>query len=285
MSGGPATQGTLRCSTAAGVGRIVFSRPPLNLFDPTMQAELERAFGELEDDPETSVAIFESAVPGYFLAHYDLAAILAEEEARPRATPGSFNRLMERIAGSELVTIGKVRGAARGGGAELLLALDMRFASLDSAFGFPEASLGILAAGGGTQRLPRLVGLPRALELLLGSEDVGAERAERIGFLNRVLTADALDPYVDQLAARIAARAPRVVALTKLAARSSAPPAGEAGYALEALFLDLLKSSPASRSRMERFLAEGGQTRTGEDDFVGLLAALEENQADPEENV
>lgn len=274
---------TLRWSAAGGVGRLVFSRPPLNLFDPTMQRELELAFAALEDDPEVTVAIFESDVPGYLLAHYDVGAILAEEQARPRAAPGSFNRLMERIAGSELATIGKVDGAARGGGVELLLALDMRFASPGSAFGFPEASLGILAAGGGTQRLPRLVGRPRALELLLGSEDLDAEAAERFGLINRVLPAAELDRWVERLAARIAARPARVVALTKLATRAAAE-AG-VGYALEALFLDLLKSAPESRARMERFLAEGGQTRAGEDDFDGLLAKLDEEEPRAEGNV
>lgn len=279
MSGG----GTLRWSAAGGVGRVVFSRPPLNLFDPTMQRELEAAFAALEDDPEVPVVIFESDVPGYFLAHYDVGAILAEEDAPPRAAPGSFNRLMERIAGAETVTIGKVAGAARGGGAELLLALDMRFAAPAAAFGFPEASLGILAAGGGTQRLPRLLGRPRALELLLGSEDLGAAEAERFGLVNRVLPADELDRWVERLAARIAGRPPRVVALTKLATRA-ATEAG-AGYALEALFLDLLKYAPASRARMECFLAEGGQTRAGEDDFERLLAALDGEETSGDRNV
>lgn len=276
---------TLRWTAAAGVGRIVFSRPPLNLFDPTMQADLERAFGELEDDPETSVAVFESDLPGYFVAHYDVAAILAEKERAPRTSPGSFNRLMERIAGSAVVTIGKVHGAARGGGAELLLALDMRFASLESVLGFPEAALGILAAGGGTQRLPRLVGRPRALELLLGGADVEAAEAERVGMLNRALDADQLDPWVEGLAARIAALPPPVAAMTKLATGASAEAPARAGYALEALVLDLLKTSPAGRARMESFLAEGGQTRAGEDEFPRLLEALQHDRPDRRPNV
>jgi enoyl-CoA hydratase/carnithine racemase len=254
--------------------RVVFSRPPINLFDPTMQRELELSFTELEDDPEIPVVIFESDVPGYFLAHYDVAAILAEEESHPRAAPGSFNRLMERIASSEMATIAKIDGAARGGGAELLLALDMRFTSPGSAFGFPEASLGILAAGGGTQRLPRLLGRSRALELLLGSEDLDPEQAERYGLVNRVLPEGQLDPWVERLAARIAALPSQVVALTKLATRTSTEVG--TGYALEALALDLLKTAPASRQRMERFLAEGGQTRAGEDEFGRLLAKLDD---------
>ncbi len=274
---------TLRWSTADRVGRVVFSRPPINLFDPTMQREMELSFTELEDDPEVQVVIFESDVPGYFLAHYDVGAILAEEESHPRVAPGSFNRLMERIAGSGMATIAKIDGAARGGGAELLLALDMRFTSPNSAFGFPEASLGILAAGGGTQRLPRLLGRSRALELLLGSEDLDPEQAERYGLVNRVLPEDQLDRWVERLAARIAARPPQVVALTKLATRASTEV--DAGYALEALALDLLKTAPASRQRMERFLAEGGQTRAGEDEFGRLLAKLDEEDPEGEGNV
>lgn len=265
---------TLRWSGAGGVARVVFSRPPLNLFDPATEADLERAFAAIEDDPELRVAVFESDVPGYFLAHYDVAAILAEEAGPPRTRPGGFNRLIARIRGSRVVTIGKVAGAARGGGAELLLALDMRFAADGARFGFPEAALGILAAGGGTQRLPLTVGRARALELLLGCGDLDAAAAERYGFVNRRLAAAELDPWVEGLAAAIAARPPRSVAAVKLAATVAAPEPAPPGFALEALLLDVLKADSESRRLLESFLALGGQTVAGEDDFAALIEAL-----------
>ena len=275
--GGGEALATLRWSRSGGVARIVFSRPPLNLFDPAMQADLERAFAAIEDDDGLRVVVFESDVPGYFLAHYDVAAILAEEAGPPRTTAGSFNRLMVRIRGSRLVTIGKVAGAARGGGAELLLALDMRFAATGSRFGFPEAALGILAAGGGTQRLPLTVGRARALEQLLGSGDLDAEEAERYGFVKRCLATAELDSWVDELAAAIAARPARSLAAAKLALSAATPEPAPPGFALEALLLDVLKADPETRRLLESFLELGGQTPPGEGDFQALIAALGKN--------
>jgi enoyl-CoA hydratase/carnithine racemase len=262
---------TLRLERDGAVAALVFDSPPLNLFGPAMQRDLERALDEVEADPGVRVLRFESANPEYFVAHYDLEAILAETDGEPRTVPGGFNRLMARLRQLAAVTVATVAGAARGGGCELLLALDMRFASRQRAvFAFPEAALGILAAGGGTQRLPATIGRARALEMLLGCEDVAAEVAERYGLVNRALDDAELDAHVDGLCARIAAQPPRALALTKLAAGIATGEEGS-GEALEALLLDLLKTKPEARRRMLDFIAAGGQTAAGERDFADLL--------------
>lgn len=262
---------TLRLDRAGAVAVLVLDSPPVNAFDPRMQRDLERALDAVEADPAIRVLRFESANPDYFVAHYDLAAILAEPDGPPRTAPGGFNRLMRRLRDLAAVTVAKVAGAARGGGCELLLALDMRFASRQRAvFAFPEAALGILAAGGGTQRLPATIGRARALEMLLGCADLSADAAERYGLVNRALDDAELDGHVDGLCERIAVRPPRAVALAKLAARVGGGEEG-AGEALEALLLDLLKAEPEARRRMRSFIAAGGQTAAGERDFADLL--------------
>ncbi len=262
---------TLRLERAGALATLVLDSPPLNLFGPAMQRDLGQALDEVEADPEVRVLLFESANPEYFVAHYDLDAILAEERGEPRTTAGGFNRLMTRLRQLPAVTIAKVAGAARGGGCELLLALDMRFASRQrAAFAFPEAALGILAAGGGTQLLPATIGRARALEMLLGCEDLSADLAERYGLVNRALEDAELDAHVARLCDRIAAHPPRALALTRLAAGIGAGEEGR-GLALEALLLDLLKEEPESRERLRGFLAAGGQTPDGERDFADLL--------------
>jgi enoyl-CoA hydratase/carnithine racemase len=101
------------------------------------------------------------------------------------------------------VTIAKVEGRARGGGSEIALAMDMCFAAVGKAiFGHPEVAVGLVPGGGGTQRLPRLIGRARALEVLVGCNDLSAELAERYGYINRALPADALTPFVEKLAHR-----------------------------------------------------------------------------------
>lgn len=269
---------TLTVRIGGRVAKVILDHPPVNIFNRAMHADLESALDTIAGDGTVSVIVFESRNSEYFIAHYDVTGILTEETGSIRTTAGSFNALMARIRGLPQVTIGKVRGAARGGGCEFLLALDMRFASRErSRFAFPEAALGILAAGGGTQRLPNTIGRSRSLEMLLGCEDLGGKLAESYGLVNRALPDSELDAHVESLAARIASHPPDVIGMTKLAvSASSAEPSGT-GLALEALLLDLLKSSQASRQRMTRFLDAGAQTEEAEHRFDHLL-----DQLDPE---
>src|SRR4029077_6198884 len=122
-------------------------------------------------------------------------------------------------------TIGKIEGRARGGGSEFLLSLDMRFAALGRAtLGQPEVALGIIPGGSGTQRLPRLVGRGRALEIVLGCDDFPADMAERYGWGNRALPPARLGPFIERPARRIAGFPAEAIALAKSAVAAAELP-------------------------------------------------------------
>jgi enoyl-CoA hydratase/carnithine racemase len=158
-------------------------------------------------------------------------------------------------------TIAKIEGRARGGGSELVLSLDMRFAALGRAvLGQPEVAVGIIPGGSGTQRLPRLMGRARALEVILGCEDVPADLAERWGYVNRALPPGELGPFVERLAHRIASFPAEAIALAKAAVNAAELPT-PAGLLEEAYLFNQAVATPAARERMAAFLALGGQTR------------------------
>jgi enoyl-CoA hydratase/carnithine racemase len=159
------------------------------------------------------------------------------------------------------VTIAKIEGICRGGGSELVLSMDMRFAALGKAvLSQPEVAVGIIPGGSGTQRLPRLVGRGRALEVILGCEDFPADLAERYGYVNRALPPEELTPFVEQLAHRIASFPAEAIARAK-AAVAEAEPAVVQGLIEEAHLFNECVATPEARDRMQAFLKMGGQTR------------------------
>jgi enoyl-CoA hydratase/carnithine racemase len=178
---------------------------------------------------------------------------------------------MERWRTLPQVTIAQLEGRARGGGSEFALSLDLRFGARGRAIlGQPEVAVGILPGGSGTQRLPRLVGRSRALEIVLGCEDFDAELAERYGWINRALPAEELRPFVERLARRIAGFPPEAVRLAKRAV-DAASTSLEEGLLEEAHCFNLTLTDPALDARMEGALAAGAQTRQGELDLPALI--------------
>jgi enoyl-CoA hydratase/carnithine racemase len=252
----------LRVQVAAGVARVTIDHPPINLLDLALIGDLDRLTRELAADDEVRVVTFESANPDFFVAHADVRLIQSlPAEAGPKATElGPFHAMLERLRGLPQATIGQVDGIARGGGSELLLSLDMRFAALGRALlGQPEVAVGIIPGGGGTQRLPRLVGRGRALEIVLGGGDFAADVAERYGWVNRALPPAELGPFVDALARRIASFPASAIALAKRAVEA-AEPSPVPGLLEEAHLFQCSLATPAARERMAAFLALGGQT-------------------------
>ena len=159
------------------------------------------------------------------------------------------------------VTIAVIEGRARGGGSELVLAMDLRFAASGRAvLSQPEVAVGIIPGGGGTQRLPKLVGRARALEIVLGCGDIDAETAERWGYVNRALPADELHRFVDALARRIASFSGEAIAHAK-AAVAAAEPDPVPGLLAEAHRFNQTVALDDTRQRIKRFLEVGGQTR------------------------
>jgi enoyl-CoA hydratase/carnithine racemase len=246
----------------AGVAWLEIDHPPINLFDAPLIGEMERASRELAQDPEVRAVVVASADPDFFIAHADVRLILQVPTDRPPAAePSYFQRLVDRFRTMPKATLAVIEGICRGGGSELALSMDMRFAALGKAvLGQPEVAVGILPGGSGTQRLPALIGRGRALEVILGGQDFPAEVAERYGYVNRALPPAELRPFVDRLARRIASFPAGAIARAKAAVAAASPPV-EPGLVTEARLFDECLATPEARARMQAFLAAGGQTR------------------------
>jgi enoyl-CoA hydratase/carnithine racemase len=256
---------------------VTIDHGAINLLDVALLVSLLRLTEALEAADDVTVVVVRSANPDFFIAHFDVAAILElprDGGAEARDELGPFHVMVERWRTMPCATIASVAGAVRGGGCEVVSSFDMRFAALGRAvFGQPEVALGILPGGSGTQRLPHLVGRGRALELVLGSGDVDARTAEAWGLVNRALDPDELDAHVDDLADRIAASPPVAVREAK-AAVLAATPDPTPGLLDEARRFDRTLADPESHRRMRRFLELGGQTPTGERDLASILRRL-----------
>jgi enoyl-CoA hydratase/carnithine racemase len=252
----------LQVESDGGVAFVTIDHPPINLFDLDLMREIDRLGRALETDDAVRVVVFQSANPEFFIAHADVALILRlpREVGEKPTQLEFFHQAMERLRTLPKVTIGKVEGRARGGGSELLLSLDLRFGAIGRCIlGQPEVALGIIPGGGGTQRLPRLMGRARALEVVLGCRDFDAELAERYGWLNRALPAESLGAFVEEIARRIASYPSEAIALAKRAVDAAELPTRE-GLLEEAHCFHQVLATDAAPQRMAAFLAAGGQT-------------------------
>jgi enoyl-CoA hydratase/carnithine racemase len=266
----------LRIRVDRGVAWVTIDHPPINLFDVALMREMDRVGREVEADAQVRVVVLQSADPEFFIAHADVALIQTlPTEPAPRETELSFfHAMVDRFRTMPKATIAKIEGRARGGGSELALSLDMRFGALGrTVLAQPEVALGILPGGSGTQRLPRLIGRARALEVILGCEDVDALLAERWGYLNRALPPAELGPFVEQLAYRIASYPAEAIALAKAAFAAAELPTRD-GLLEEAHLFSRTLANPETRARMARFLEAGGQSRETELDLGKLTARL-----------
>ncbi len=249
-----------------GVAFVTLDHPPINLFDLALIGEMDRIGRELEADPEVRVVVIDSADADFFIAHADVNLILSlPDEVPPKPTePSFFQQMVDRFRSMPKVTIAQIEGFCRGGGSELVLSMDMRFAALGKAvLGQPEVALGILPGGSGTQRLPRIMGRGRALEVVLGAQDFPADLAERYGYVNRALPPQELSPFVQNLAHRIASFPAQALARTKAALAAGELPLGE-GLIQETHLFNQCVADPQARARMQAFLDLGGQTRAVE---------------------
>jgi enoyl-CoA hydratase/carnithine racemase len=264
---------TLRVDVHAGVAWITIDHPPINLLDSALRADLDRLSRRLEDDRSIRVAVFQSALPDFFIAHADVGLFLDRQgPPTPKSVTLSWiHALGERLRRIPTVTIAKIEGRARGGGSEFALNLDMRFAAIGRAvFAQPEVGLGITPGGGATQRLTRLIGRARALEAILGGEDFDAETAERYGWVNRALPPDELHRFVDRLARRIASFSYTAIAYAKVAVQAAeADPTP--GLLEEAhCFTQIVRTEEAQHA-LKAFLEAGGQTPDFELDLCNRL--------------
>ena len=269
----------LTVARAGRVATVIIDNPPVNVITMALLAELEALSVMLKRDPDLTVVVMRSADPDFFLAHFDVAAILERPTAgtaQRDAQIKPFHSLCERFRTMNKVVIGQIEGRIGGGGSELAANFDMRFGVRGKTrVNQMEVPLGIMPGGTGTQRLPRLIGHGRAMELILSGDDMDAETAERWGYLNRIFAPDAITPYVDNLARRIASFPPTAVRVAKESVNNSEKPWLEGLFEEAYLFEGLLRTEAAQRN-MQRFLEIGGQTREGESRMDELCAALGE---------
>jgi enoyl-CoA hydratase/carnithine racemase len=259
--------------------RITFNNPPLNLMGPEFVLEFRNIMSALEASEELKVVVFASAVEGFFLNHSDFLAKLEDLTSMPQGPTGleAWPDILVRLTRAPFVSIAMIRGRATGNGSELALACDMSFMSREKAvLSQWEVGVGLVAGGGPTARLPRLMGRHRALEVLLGSEDIGGELAEAYGYVNRSLPDAELGAFVDALATRIASFDKWAIANTKrLVNTASLPPDIEMAAAWDACMASIAR--PAAQERIKSLFERGFHKPGDVEDrlgaYVGALAA------------
>ena len=255
----------LNVTVSNGVAIVLIDNPPINLMTPSLFRSLAKVSVQLSEDDAVRVVVLRSANPEFFIAHFDVEAILdfpVDGEAVEEPELGGFDRMCEAFRTMGKVTIAELRGRVGGGGAELSAACDMRFGDSETfRWNQMEVPLGILPGGGGTQRIPRLIGIGRAMEVVLGADDIDADTAERWGFLNRSVSSSELSSHVDRLAKRIAAFPPAAVREAKRSVRASVDRSLDDGLKYESYLFQVLLRDADAQPAMRQYLDAGGQTR------------------------
>ena len=239
--------------------RVTFDMPPVNIFGPRHLPLLSDIITTIETDPQVKVVVFDSAVEGFFITHYEFLAPLEDSLSVPPGPTGlqALPDMLVRLSRAPVVSIASIRGRATGVGSELALASDMRFASREKAILSQwEVGAGLVPGGGPMARLPRLMGRGRALEVLLSADDIRGDLAERYGYVNRSLPDAELYGFVEALAMRIATFDKDAIAETKrLVDIASLPPDEEIKPEWDAFLASL--GRPASQTRIKALMARG----------------------------
>jgi enoyl-CoA hydratase/carnithine racemase len=239
--------------------RATFDNPPLNIFGPKTIPQLNKIITALETDEQVRVVVFDSALEGFFLTHYDFLARLEDTTGLPPGPTGlqPLPDMLVRLSRAPVVSIASIRGRATGVGSELALACDMRFASRERAILSQwEVGAGLVPGGGPMARLPRLMGRGRALEVLLGADDISGDLAELYGYVNRSLSDSELDAFVDGLATRIASFDKQAISETKrFADAASLPPDSEIAPEWDVCLASIMR--PAAQERIRRLMELG----------------------------
>jgi enoyl-CoA hydratase/carnithine racemase len=251
--------------------RVTIDHPPLNIFGPDTIPQLNEVITAIETDQNLKVVVFDSAIEGFFLTHYDF---LARPEDTTSLSPGPTGLgplpdMLVRLSRAPVVSIALIRGRATGVGSELALACDMRFASREKAIlSHFEVGAGVVPGGGPMARLPRLIGRGRALEVLLGADDIPGDLAELYGYVNRSLPDAELDPFVESLANRIASFDKQTMSETKhFVDVASLPPDFEIAPEWDVCLASIAR--PATQERIKLLLERGFHQRGDVENRLG----------------
>jgi enoyl-CoA hydratase/carnithine racemase len=226
-----------------GYCRVTFDHPPINAITATTVAEFAELVGLIEEDHDLNVVVFDSANPDFYLSEYDAEDDPGRTATVPRGRSGidAWLDLLVRLSRVPVVSIASIRGRARGAGSEFVLACDLRFASRENTLLGPvEVGARVVPGGRAMARLSRLVGRGRALEILVVADDLDTPRAERYGYVNRVIADDQLDDQVEQIAFRLARFDDEALARTKSYADEVMLPADNEAAPALADFVELL---------------------------------------------
>ena len=257
----PKSRGIRLSRRSPAYWRVTFDQPPLNIFGPEGILEMAEIITALETDEHVKVVVFDSAVEGFFLNHSDFLGKLEDLTGLPAGPTGlqAWPDILVRLTRASVVSIALIRGRATGNGSEIALACDMRFASREKAILSQfEVGAGLVPGGGPMARLPRLIGSGRALEVLLGADDIRGDLAELYGYVNRSLPDADLDEFVDALATRIASFDKRAIIDTKrLVNAASLPPDVEIGAGWDACIDSFVR--PAAHERIKTLMDRGFQ--------------------------
>lgn len=252
--------------------RITFDNPPLNVMGADFVLQFRDILDALERDEHVKVVVFDSAVEGYFLNHLDFLAKLEDLTTLPQGPTGleAWPDILVRLTRAPFVSIASIRGRATGNGSEIALACDMTFASSEkSVFSQWEVGVALVAGGGPMARLPRLIGRGRALEVLLGADDIRGALAESYGYVNRALPDAELDEFVDVLATRIASFDKWAIVNTKrLVNAASLPPDVEIAAGWETCMISAGRA--AAQEKIAKLLESGFQKPGDAEDRLGF---------------
>ncbi|OQP60555.1 enoyl-CoA hydratase [Niastella vici] len=190
---------------SAEIRKVKFANPPINVIVPETISSLNEIIKDLSKDSTVKVVIFSSDVKGYFFNHFDLTQFANFAAQRTADGKPMWVDLITNIHSAPFITIASIKGRTQGGGDELTMAFDLRYASKELAvFEQPEVGVGLFPGGGGTNMLPRLIGKDRALEVFATGNDYDATIAEKYGMVTRTLPNAELDSFVNKLANRLA---------------------------------------------------------------------------------
>jgi len=252
--------------------RVIMNNPPLNVMGPEFVLQFREIMAAIESDEQLKVVVFASAVEGFFLNHSDFNAKFEDLTGIPPGPTGleAWPDILVRLQRAPVVSIALIRGRATGNGSELTLACDMSFASREKTrLSQWEVGIGLVAGGGPMARLPRLIGRNRAMEVLMGSDDVGGDLAQAYGYVNRSLPDAELDGFVEALATRIASFDKWAISNTKrLVNAASLTPEVELAAGWEACMASVAR--PTTQARLRAFRELGFHLPGDAEDRLGF---------------
>jgi len=246
---------TIAYEKKENIGLLTINRPEkMNAISQELTAELSQLLDKIEDDDELRVLVITGAGDKAFVAGADINELVDRDARLGRRVSRERQEIFSRIENLHVPVIGAVNGYALGGGLELALACSIRICSEKAQFGAPEVKLGIIPGDGGTQRLPRLVGQGRAMEMIITGDFIDAQEAYRIGLANKVFPPEKLMEKAMELAQKIASRPPLAVRYAKEAVNRSQEGDSASGFALESYLHALSCTTEDKKEGVAAFL-------------------------------